>query len=115
MRNDRWDAVVRSKGHAFAILVGIKTESAVLVMRGMEVPTAQKWPHFQFKIAGVTAAGYKAPRNKNRRFALRNKQLLLNEKVVFDLVTPARPRLVFEGFNARCAVRVDHIGSVALR
>src|SRR5207247_8061382 len=44
-RNDRRNAVVRSKGHAFAILICIETECAVLVMRGMEVPAAQTQPN----------------------------------------------------------------------
>ena len=42
MRHDSRNAVVRSKGHAFAILFGIKTERAVLVMRGMKIPTGLK-------------------------------------------------------------------------
>src|SRR6266487_6534113 len=57
----------------------------------------------------------KFPRNENCRVTFRNKELLLDDCVVVDLVTPARPRLVFEGFNTRCSVRMNYIGSVTLR
>src|SRR6266702_8884037 len=63
--------------------------------------------------AGVSAPGYNLPRHKNARFAFRNEQLMLNHEIV-DLVTPARPRVVFERFDSRSAVRMNYIGVVAL-
>src|SRR5205809_7961820 len=64
-------------------------------------------------LAGVIAPGYNLPRHEDCRFAFRNEQLVLDHEIV-DLVTPARPRVVFERFDSRSAVRMNYIGAVAL-
>ena len=87
-------------------------------MRGMEVPAAQKQPNTKLhcrwrgellrargivSIAGAPPSN-NSPAQQNCRFAFRNEQLLLDDCVIVDLVTPTRPRFVFEEFNARGAV-----------
>src|SRR5205823_11435133 len=67
------------------------------------------------RLPGITDTAYNAPRNENRRFAFRNEQLLLDDEIIVDLVTPARPRLVFEGFKACCAIGMNYVWPVALR
>src|SRR5205809_7677587 len=64
-------------------------------------------------LAGVIAPGYNLPRHEDCRFAFRNEQLVLDHELV-DLVMPARPRVVFERFDSRSAVRMNYIGAVAL-
>src|SRR5205809_3774726 len=64
-------------------------------------------------LAGVIAPGYNLPRHEDCRFAFRNEQLVLDHEIV-DLVTPARPRVVFERFDSRSAVRMNYIRAVSL-
>src|SRR6266536_29562 len=96
MRDHRRNAVVRLKPYAFANLFGIKTERAVLVMRGMKIAAGKEWSHLEFEIGIIRRDEF--PRHKDGRFAFWDEQLVLDDEIV-DLVTPARPRLVFERFN----------------
>src|SRR5882724_4890510 len=93
------------------------------MMRGMKIATGKERTDLELhircsrgrgpRLAGITDAGYKAPRHKNARFAFRNEQLVLDHEIV-DLVTSARPRVVFERFDSRCAVRMNYIRAVSL-
>src|SRR6266581_1566070 len=77
----------------------------------MKIATGKEWSHLEFKIGIIRRDEF--PRHKNGRFAFRNEQLVLDHEIV-DLVTPARPRVVFERFDSRSAVRMNYIGAVAL-
>src|SRR5206468_9117870 len=111
MRDHRRNAVVRLKPYAFANLFGIKTERAVLVMRGMKIAAGKEWSHLEFEIGIIRRDEF--PRHKDGRFAFWDEQLVLDDEIV-DLVTPARPRLVFERFNTWRTVRMNYIRAVAL-
>src|SRR5882724_1332858 len=77
----------------------------------MQIETGKEWSHLEFEIGIIRR--YEFPRHKNGRFAFWNEQLVLDHEIV-DLVTPARPRVVFERFDSRSAVRMNYIGAVAL-
>ena len=116
--DDSRNAIVRSKCYAFAVLLGFEAERTILVVRGMEIPAAQKRTNTKLhcgwrgellrarstvSVAGAPPSN-NSPAQQNCRFAFRNEQLLLDDCVIVDLVTPTRPRFVFEEFNARGAV-----------
>src|SRR5437867_2500728 len=111
IRNGRRNAIVRPKCYALAVLFGLKVKRGIFVMRGMKIATGKEWSHLEFKIGIIRRDEF--PRHKNGRFAFRNEQLVLDEEIV-DLVTPAWPRVVFERFDSRSAVRMNYIGAVAL-
>jgi hypothetical protein len=77
----------------------------------MKIATGKEWSHLEFKIGIIRRDEF--PRHKNGRFAFRDEQLMLDHEIV-DLVTPARPRVVFERFDSRSAVRMNYIGAVSL-
>src|SRR6266545_2640093 len=77
----------------------------------MKIATGKEWSQLEFKIGIIRRDEF--PRHKNGRFAFRNEQLVLDHEIV-DLVTPAWPRVVFERFDSRSAVRMNYIGAVSL-
>src|SRR5207244_2263215 len=78
-----------------------------------KISTGEERPHLQFEISVVRRD--ELPRNKNSRFVFRNEQFLLDDYVAVDLVTPARPWLVFERLDARGPIRMNYVGVITLR
>src|SRR6516165_7374664 len=141
MSNNGRNAFVRSKRHAFAILLRLKTKRAVFVVRRVKISSGEKWPHAQpnwaviqsgvegprrialrqrsgilrLRFAPLRMTGYKAPRDENGRFSFGDEQPLLDDQIVVDPVTPARPRVIFESFDARCPIGMNYVGIVTLR